>query len=331
MGGYLLRRAVFSAALVALAASLAYVLAASALDPRAVFERRNPRPPQAVIEARLSELNLNDRTPLPQRYLAWATGLAHGDFGRTVDGDAVGGELGRRVWVSLRLLLLGTVLGGVLGVAAGYLGAVRQYSFADRALTAGSFALLATPVFVLAVLLQLGAQRVNDATGSRLFEWVGEYSPGASGVGDRLQHLILPTVTIALVQLAVYSRYQRGLMLDVLRADFVRTAMAKGLRRRTALRRHALRTALIPLTTHFAYNFGLVLLGATFTEKIFGWHGMGEWLIDSIGRGDVNAVAAYDLFAAGLVLIAGLLADLGLAALDPRVRLGVRRGGPQSP
>lgn len=324
MGGYLLRRTISSVILAALAASLAYVLAAGTLDPRAVFERRNPRPPQAVIDARLSELNLNDRTPLPERYLTWVDGLAHGDLGRTVDGDAVGAELGRRVFVSLRLLFLGTVLGGALGVMAGYAGAVRQYSLTDRALTAGSFALLATPVFVLAVLLQLGAQRVNDATGTRLFEWVGEYSPGSPGIAGRLRHLVLPTATIALIQLAVYSRYQRGLMLDVLRADFVRTAMAKGLRRRTALRRHGLRTALIPLTTHFAYNFGLVLLGATFTEKIFGWHGMGEWLIDSIGRGDVNAVAAYDLFAAGLVLIAGLLADVGLAALDPRVRVRVR-------
>jgi len=93
------------------------------------------------------------------------------------------------------------------------------------------------------------------------------------------------------------------------------------LRRRSALRRHALRTALVPLTTYFGYNLGLLLLGAAFTEKIFGWHGMGEWLIDSIGRGDVNAVAAYDLFAAGLVLMAGLLADLVQAVLDPRVRV----------
>jgi peptide/nickel transport system permease protein len=128
-------------------------------------------------------------------------------------------------------------------------------------------------------------------------------------------------VTIVLAQVAVYSRYQRSMMLDVLSADFVRTARAKGLRRGTALRRHALRTAVIPMTTYFAYNLGLLLLGAVFIEKIFGWHGMGEWLIDSIGRGDVNAVAAFDLFAAGLVLVAGLLADLAQAALDPRVRV----------
>jgi peptide/nickel transport system permease protein len=205
-------------------------------------------------------------------------------------------------------------------VAVGYLTATRQYGLVDRTVTVGSFAILATPVFVLAILLQVGAERINELTGVHLFEWVGEYTPGDSGLADRVQHLVLPTLTVALVQVAVCGRYQRNLMLDVLRADYVRTAMAKGLRRRTALRRHALRTALTPMSTYFAYNVGLLLLGAAFTEKIFGWHGMGEWLIDSIGRGDVNAVAAYDLFAAGLVLAAGLLADLGQALLDPRLR-----------
>ncbi len=320
MAWFLVRRFAASAVLVAVAASLAYLLAASALDPRAYFEGRVARPPQSVIYTRLGELNLSDRTPLPERYGRWASGVVRGDFGRTLDGTPVGPELERRVLVTLRLMLLGTLLGCSLGVAAGYLGAVRQYRLTDRVLTIGSFAVLATPVFVLAVLLQLGAQRINEATGTHLFEWVGEYTPGDASALGRLQHLVLPTATIALAQIAVYGRYQRGLMLEVLRADFVRTATAKGLRRGTALRRHALRTAVVPMTSFFAYHAGLMLLGATFTEKIFGWHGMGEWLIDAIGRGDVNVVAAYDVFAAVLVLLAGLLAAGAQAWLDPRVR-----------
>jgi peptide/nickel transport system permease protein len=320
MAGFMLRRTAASIVLVALAAALAYLLAAATLDPRSVFEGRNPRPPEQVVDARLTELNLNDHTPLPVRLGRWVEGVAHGDLGRTVDGASVGAELDRRVWVSVRLLVLGMLLGSAVGVAVGYLTATRQYGLVDRTVTVGSFAILATPVFVLAILLQVGAERINELTGVHLFEWVGEYTPGDSGLADRVQHLVLPTLTVALVQVAVCGRYQRNLMLDVLRADYVRTAMAKGLRRRTALRRHALRTALTPMSTYFAYNVGLLLLGAAFTEKIFGWHGMGEWLIDSIGRGDVNAVAAYDLFAAGLVLAAGLLADLGQALLDPRLR-----------
>lgn len=326
MARFLMRRLLNYTVLVVLAASLAYLLAAATLKPRANFEDRNPRPPAGVIDAELSSLNLNDKTPVLSRYATWAGGLLHGDLGRTWEGEQVGDEMWRRVWVSLRLLVVGTVLGCVLGVLIGAYAAVRQYRAGDRLITIGSFVVLSTPIFVLAVLLQVGAQRVNDATGFRIFEWVGEYSPGPSSglfghLGSRLQHLVLPTLTIVLVQVAVYSRYQRSMMLDVLGADFVRTAMAKGLRRRSALLRHGLRTALIPVTTYFAYTFGFLLLGAMFTEKIFGWHGMGEWLIDSINRGDVNVVAAVNCFAAVLVLLAGLLSDVAYGALDPRVRV----------
>jgi peptide/nickel transport system permease protein len=135
---------------------------------------------------------------------------------------------------------------------------------------------------------------------------------------DRVKHLVLPSLTLILGEIAIYSRYQRSAMLDVLNSDFVRTAQAKGLRRRTALMKHALRTALIPSATFFAYSFGLVLVGATFTEKIFGWHGMGEWFVDSVTQ---NAVAAVSCFAAVLILIAGLLSDIAYAILDPRIRV----------
>src|SRR5437879_5920460 len=105
MAGFLLRRLIGQVVLVVVAASLAYLLAASALDPRADLEERSPRPPRAVIEARLDELNANDRTPLLERYLTWATGVSRGDFGTTVDGSAAGAELDRRIGVSLRLML----------------------------------------------------------------------------------------------------------------------------------------------------------------------------------------------------------------------------------
>jgi peptide/nickel transport system permease protein len=119
---------------------------------------------------------------------------------------------------------------------------------------------------------------------------------------------------------AFYGRYQRNAMLDVLGSDFLRTARAKGLSRSRALVKHGLRTALIPMVTFFAYEFALLFVGATFTERIFGWHGMGEYFVDSIIKNDVNSVAAVTLFVAVLVLIAGFLADFAYALLDPRVR-----------
>jgi peptide/nickel transport system permease protein len=323
---FILRRLLNSIVLVGVATSLAYFLAAASLNPRANFEGRNPPPPPAVVDRRLDELNLNDKTPIGERYVRWVQGVAHGDFGRTWDGISVNEEMGRRIGVSLRLLLIATILGGALGVLAGAWGAIRQYRLSDHAITLLSFVILSTPVFVLAVLLEIAAVGVNDAVGVKVFEYTGEYTPGLSGgfwtkLGDRLQHLVLPSLTLVLAEIAIFSRYQRNAMLDVLGSDFVRTALAKGLPRRTALLKHALRTALIPSATLFAYNFGLLLVGATFTEKIFGWHGMGEWFVDSVAKSDVNAVVAVNCFAAILVLVAGLLSDIAYAILDPRIRV----------
>jgi len=323
---FLLRRLLNSLILVALATSLAYILAGLSLDPRARYEGRNPPPPPAVVDQRLTELNINDKTPILERYATWVGGVARGDFGRTFDGQSVNEEMGRRIAVSLRLLLIGTIVGGVLGVLAGAWGAIRQYRVSDQAMTLLSFAVLSTPVFVLAVVLEIGAVGFNDAVGAKVFEYTGEFTPGQQGgffanFGDRMQHLVLPTLTLVLLQIAIFSRYQRSAMLDVLGSDYVRTAQAKGLRRRRALLKHALRTALIPSATYFAYSFGLLMVGATFTEKIFGWHGMGEWVVDSITSADINAVAAVTCFTGVLVLISGLVADIFYALLDPRVRM----------
>jgi peptide/nickel transport system permease protein len=323
---FVLRRLVNWVVLVVLATSAAYILAGLTLNPRGNYESRNPRPPEHVVDANLDEVNLNDKTPILERYWRWAKGVVHGDFGRTWDHDSVNGELGRRIGVSTRLLLVASILGSILGVLAGAWGAVRQYRISDHVVSAGSFLILSVPVFVIAITLEIIAVKINQAAGHRVFVYTGEVTPGLQGdfwvhLWDRMKHLLLPSVSLILAEIAIFSRYQRSAMLDVLGADFVRTAQAKGLRRRTALLKHALRTALIPSATLFAYNIGLLFVGATFTEKIFGWHGMGEWLVDSITQSDVNAVAAVACFTAALVLLAGLLSDIFYALLDPRIRI----------
>ncbi|MGP3959039.1 ABC transporter permease [Nonomuraea sp. 3N208] len=326
MAGFLVRRLLSSAVLVAVAASLAYLLAATALDPRSNYADRTPKPPPAVVDAQLTALNLNDKTPLLQRYATWGTDVLRGDFGKTVVGSPVNEDLKRRMGVTFRLIVLGLLFGSVLGVLVGALAAVRQYGWFDRLSTGLSFVVLAVPVVVLANMMILVATWANEHVfGRQVFLVSGEYSDGlATGfwgqVVDRLQHLILPTISLSVGLIAVFSRYQRNMMLDVLGADFLRTAMAKGLSRRRALVTHALRTSLIPVVTYFAFMFGALLTGATFTEKIFGWHGLGEQLINSIFTNDVNTVAAISLLAAISVLCASLAADLLRAALDPRVR-----------
>jgi peptide/nickel transport system permease protein len=325
---FLLRRFANYLVLVGLATCLGYFLAAYSMNPRANYEGRNPPPSKASIEAKLNELNLNDHTPIPERFTRWAGDVIHGDLGQTIDERPVWDEMKRRMGVSLRLLLLGSILGASIGVAIGALGAVKQYSFFDNSTTGWAFVLLSTPVFVLAVLLKLLAIKYwnNNLPHTFFLAFVGEKSVGFSGgfgevLRDRVSHLILPTLGIVLGQVAFYSRYQRNSFLDVLGSDFLRTAQAKGLRRRTALIKHGLRTALIPMATFFAYSFGLLLTGAVFTEKIFGWHGMGEWFIDSVTKNDVNVVSIVIVFNAILILLAGLIADVLYAALDPRVRI----------
>jgi peptide/nickel transport system permease protein len=323
---FLLRRLVNWVVLIAIATSAAYILAGLTLSPRANYIQRNPPPPERVVDARLDEVNQNDKTPVLERYWTWVKGVVHGDFGKTWDNNSINAEMGRRIGVSLRLLLVASVIGSILGVLAGAWGAVRQYKFSDHAVTVSSFVVLSIPVFVLAIALEIVAVSINNHAGHRIFVYTGETTPGLQGdfwahLWDRINHLILPSLTLILGEIAFFSRYQRSAMLDVLNADFVRTAQAKGLRRRSALLRHALRTALIPSATLFAYNIALLFVGATFTEKIFGWHGMGEWLVDSINENDINAVAAVSCFTALLVLVAGLLSDVFYAWLDPRIRI----------
>jgi peptide/nickel transport system permease protein len=323
----MLRRLVNYMILVFIATSMAYLLAAVSLDPKSNYTQRNPRPSDAVISEKLDSLNLNPDTPVFTRYGHWLDDLAHGDLGKEVQGESVNADVGRRLWVSGQLLLIGTILGGIFGVAIGAWSAVRQYKFVDQFFTVTSFVIISVPTFVLAILFQLLAVHFNSATGHHWLLYNGQTDPKLTGgwfhhFTDRLNHLLLPTITLTLGGAAFLSRYQRNAMLDVLSSDYVRTARAKGLRRRTALTKHALRTALIPSATIFVYEFALIFVGATFTEKIFTWHGMGELFVNSITNNDTNAVAAVTLFVAVLVLFASLLQDFVIALLDPRVRVG---------
>src|SRR6478672_5578641 len=119
MGKFLLSRLIYLLALVVIATSSTYVLAALALNPRSNFEGRNPPPPPEVVDARLDELNLNDKRPIMERFGRWVDGVAHSDMGQTVDGGSVNAEMGRRIGVSLRLLLIGSLLGTFVGIGAG--------------------------------------------------------------------------------------------------------------------------------------------------------------------------------------------------------------------
>lgn len=307
-----------------LASILTFSLTTWSFNPLESLEGRSPPVPQTTIDATAAMLNLDKS--LPERYWVWLSGAVTGDLGSTITGQPVAEDLWRRVGISLRLVFLGAVIGTVIGVVIGAWGAIRQYHLSDRVITAISLLLISTPTFVLAGLLMLPANSINAALGFDLFQYIGETSttPTANAWDafvDRLQHLVLPTTTLALFAIAGYSRYQRNAMLDVLGQDFIRTARAKGLTRNRALFKHGLRTALIPMATLFAYSVAGLVTGSVFVEQIFAWHGMGEWMLEGLKNQDQNIMMAFTVFSGATVLLGGMLSDIAYAALDPRVRV----------
>jgi peptide/nickel transport system permease protein len=235
--------------------------------------------------------------------------------------------LRRRLAVTLRLVLVATVIGVLIAIAIGVFSAVRQYSVFDYGSTALAFIFYSMPVFWLAAVLKDIGIRINRSVGHTIFYTFGERTPNlANGLvgtwSDRIGHLILPSLTLILISVAGWSRYQRATMLDVLHTDYVRTARAKGLSESQVLRRHALRNALIPVVTVVALDFSAVLGGAVVTETVFAWHGMGSLLIESLFERDTNVVLGWLLVAAALVILFNLLADIYYGYLDPRIRRG---------
>ena len=322
---FVARRLVNYVILVFVATSLAYLLASLTLDPIANYQHGGAKTNLVAAHSLLRSYNIDPDTPVWTRYWHWLTRIVlHGDFGRSLPGgSSVTSEMGRKIGVSLRLLLIGSVLSVVIGVLAGVYSALHQYRPSDHITSVVSFVLLSTPVFLLATLLKLGAIKLHQNYGVDL-PTSSEYSVGQSGnIGNRIQHLILPTIALVLgpAGAAFFARYQRSAMLDVLGSDFIRTAQAKGLSRRKAFYKHGLRTALIPMATFFAFQFGTLIVGAVFTEKIFNWYGMGAWSVDTINSNDINGVAGVVGFTAFMILIAGTLSDVFYAILDPRVRV----------
>ncbi|MFK4791550.1 ABC transporter permease [Microbacterium sp. ZW T5_56] len=323
---YILRRLVNYTILTVVASSLAYVLASLGLNPAQKFQQRNPPVPPEVIASNLDRLGVNPEVPLLQRLGNWLVGIiTRGDFGLTAGYQPVIEQIGARAGVSLQLLLVGSVLGAVLGVVLGVWGAVRQYQLSDRIVTVASYIIFALPTIVMAILLMILATWFNQAVGTQVIRFTGQYSPGIPNefwpqFADRVVHLLLPTLVLVLGSAASYSRYQRSAMLDVLGADYIRTARAKGRTRGSALVRHGVRVALIPMSTFFAYSFGTLVAGSTMLELMFGWHGMGEMNIQAIRQNDINSVAGATVFVAVLILFSSTLSEILYAALDPRVR-----------
>jgi peptide/nickel transport system permease protein len=321
---FIVRRLIVAVGVLLVSTFLMYIMVASSGDPLATLRSRNPPPPKATINALADQLHLNK--PVVVRYFYWLGDALQGNLGKDINNNPVSSQLVARLGVTLRLVIVAMIVAVIFAVITGVISAVKQYSVTDYTATFVGFVFISLPVFWFAGLLKDLAIRLNNAAGSQILTFSGEKTPDYNGgffgnISDRASHLILPTITLALLSYATWSRYLRASMLDVLNADYIRLARAKGVRWRRVMIRHALRTALIPLTTVVAIGIGGIISGAVITETVFDWHGMGEWLLSSINAVDTDAVMAWLLVAALGVVLANLVADILYAVLDPRIRL----------
>jgi peptide/nickel transport system permease protein len=326
MLSFIVRRLLIAIPLVLASSVLVFILVANSGDPLADLKGRQPPVPPQVIEAREKLIGLDK--PLPQRYWTWLTNFVRGDMGLTIRGQEVRPLLWQRIQITLRMVILASIVAIVLAIGAGVLSAVKQYTVTDYTFTFAGFLFLSMPVFWLAALLkEYGAIRLNKLFGKQVIYTVGPESPNLAGsLGHRLAdyagHLVLPTIALALISFAAWSRYQRATMLDVLGADYIRLARAKGLSRSRVMVRHALRNALIPLVTVVAIDTGAILSGAIVTERVFAWQGMGSLLVQGVETSDPNILLAWLMVTAVLVVLFNLIADVLYAVLDPRIRYG---------
>ncbi|MFD1938872.1 MULTISPECIES: ABC transporter permease [Nonomuraea] len=321
---YALRRLLVAVPVVVASTFVVFLLVTLSGDPLANLKGRNPPPSPQVIAVEEQRLHL-DEPPL-LRYWTWITGVVRGDFGPSVRTNLdIGHEIATRFGVTVRLIAVAVVLALALAVVVGVLSAVKQYSGLDYGFTLAAFLFLSMPSFWFAVLLKQGGISLNKLVGDQVVYTIGERSVVVDGgawaqLVDTAGHMVLPTISLALISFGAWSRFQRASMLDVLNSDYVLFARAKGLSRRRVVVRHALRTALIPMTTVTALDFASLISGAVITETVFQWRGLGDFLVTSVDQRDAYAVLAWLLVVAVAVIVFNLIADLLYAVLDPRIR-----------
>ncbi|EAR52644.1 oligopeptide ABC transporter permease [Oceanicola granulosus HTCC2516] len=293
-------------------------------DPAAVLLGQEATPEN--IASLRDALGLDD--PWFLRLGRYMLELLQGDMGVSIFqnapvSDIILGRLGATVELALVALLMSTVVGVFLGVTA----AIRQGGVVDAVAMLLAQIGISMPVYWLALLLMLGF-----AVQLGWLPAIGRGEPLVSALGmalrgnpaplwDSLAHIALPALSLALNSAAIISRLVRTSMLEVLREDFVRTAKAKGMRRRSVVWRHALRNALLPVVSVIGLRFGALLGGAILTETIFAWPGLGQLTISAISQRDIPLIQGIVLTFALIYASVTLLVDLLYAAVDPRIRL----------
>ncbi|MCU0561597.1 MAG: ABC transporter permease [Desulfobacterales bacterium] len=272
----------------------------------------------------------------PVQYGIYLANILQGDLGNSMrNGSPVVKEIGARLVATLELSVAAMLIASLVGIAAGVVSAVRQYSLFDYGSMFMALIGVSMPIFWLGLMLMyllavlfpvmpmmgrigMGSEP-EVVTGLMLVDTLA--AGDVEGFADALHHLVLPAVTLATIPMAIVARITRSAMLEVLNKDYVRTARAKGMGEAVVILRHALRNAFLPVVTVLGLNLGLLLGGAVLTETIFSWPGLGRYVVDSLMARDYAAVQGCILVFAGLMAFINLIVDLVYALLDPRIRV----------
>jgi len=293
-------------------------------DPIAMMSGQRVQSP-VILEKMRHEYGFD--LPLPQQYLKYLSDILHGDFGRSITtGRSVAVIFAEKYPYTVKLALAAICIEIVVGISAGVISAVKQYSFWDIMVTLSTSLLVSLPVFWLGMLLQM-------FFGIYLKIWTGgQFYLPMSGAGypgapfPSWVYLILPSITLASVSTAYAARIQRSQLLEVNGSDYVRTAKAKGLSDTAVLWRHSMKNALIPVVTFIALDLGAMMSGAILTETVFNWPGIGYTIFLSINKRDWPVVIGSTLIVTFVFLIINLVVDISYAFLDPRIRYGGSEG-----
>jgi len=320
---YIMRRVIFSIPVLLVSSVLVFVVIRANGDfTRSV--KANPRAdPRAILKAQ-EALGLN-RSGY-QQYVSWITHFVRGQWGNSLlTNQPVAKDIRDALWNTIVLGVVGTAFALILGVGIGIYSALRQYSFFDQMATGAAFFGISIPQFWFGLMLQIffGIYLVKwFHLSDPIFYITGMFKAGTTGfhLVDRIRHVTLPALVLAVQIMAVYSRYMRASMLEVLQADFMRTARAKGLPERRVIFRHAVRNALIPITTQLAIDVGTLAGGLIITEQVFQWPGMGKFFITAFANGDYPEILPWVMITVSFVILFNLVADIAYAFLDPRIR-----------
>jgi peptide/nickel transport system permease protein len=288
----------------------------------------------AIVAAFRAQWGLDK--PLPQQYLTYLQNLLQGNLGLSIRTHMpVADDIGRYLPASAELAIIATLVGTVIGIPFGVVSAVRRNEWIDHVVRALSLLGVSSPVFWLGLValyifyfrlgwlpgpgrLDVGMAEPTHVTGMYTFDSLltGDWA----AFGSSLRHLVLPGLVLASVYLGLVTRMTRSSMLEVLSADYVRTARGKGLRGRAVIYRHALSNALIPTVTVLGLAFGDVLAGTVLTETIFSWPGIGRYAYQSAVTLDFPAIMGVSLVIAAVFISVNLATDLTYVFLDPRLR-----------